>query len=81
MLTEEHAVMSWRRVKVPVVHYLERRTFGCHAIHILRSVNTLVILLVLLQRKNKFVFSSLLYYKNVLHLNIFFLSVNGDGWF
>jgi hypothetical protein len=44
-----------------VVHvYLERidletRVFVCHAIHVLCNANTLVILLVLLQIKNKFV--------------------------
>jgi hypothetical protein len=60
MLVEEDAVTSssvcsWWRIKGPVAHYLEVRSFGWHAIRVLCSANTLVILGVLLQRKNKFV--------------------------
>jgi hypothetical protein len=36
-----------------VVHYLETRSFCCHAIHILCSAQTLILLVVLLQRKDK----------------------------
>jgi hypothetical protein len=58
MFVEEHALTntsacSWWRVKVPIAHYLERRTFGCHARHVLCNTNTLVILLVLPAKKRK----------------------------
>jgi hypothetical protein len=71
------SVCNWWRIKVPDAHYLETRTFGCHAIHVLCSANTLVILPVLLQIKNKFVlvFIITLITKIVLHVNNFFLLV------
>jgi hypothetical protein len=50
---EEHDPMSstqhmhLERIEVTDAHYLGTRVFGCHAIHVLCSANTLVLLLVL----------------------------------
>jgi hypothetical protein len=65
----------------PCKHYLKKRNFFRHAIHVLCSVNILVILLVLLQRKNKFVLVFIItLLRKCLHVNNFF-SVSGDSWF
>jgi hypothetical protein len=45
--------MELRRNEVPDAHYLETHSFCWHAVHVLCSAETLVLLRVLLQRKNE----------------------------
>jgi hypothetical protein len=83
-LTSSSAECSWRESKSLLrAHYLETHSFCWHAIHVLCSAQTLVLLLVLLQTKDKTCvnFHHHSTRKNILHVNNFFLSVSGEGWF
>jgi hypothetical protein len=66
--------MELERSGVPIAHYLETRAFGWHAVHVLSDAQTLVLLVVLPAKKISF------YYKNVLHVNFFFLLVETVGF-
>jgi hypothetical protein len=92
MMMSEESMQSWAlgayelyvvRIKGPAAHYLETRTFGCHAIHVLCSVNTLVILLVLPAKKEQICVSfhnyTLLLQKYFM-CNFFFLLVERVGF-
>jgi hypothetical protein len=53
---EEYHVFSGvelLRIEVPSTHYLETRSFCWHAVHVLCSAETLVLLRVLLQIKDE----------------------------
>jgi hypothetical protein len=70
--------MQLVRIEVPVAHYLERRSFCWHAIHVLCRAQTLVILGVLLQRKDKL---ALIFIINGFYIyNFFCLSVEMVGF-
>jgi hypothetical protein len=56
------------KIEFPVAHYLERRSFGWHTVHILSHAQTVVLVGVLLQRTDELV---LIFYVN----NFFCLSV------
>jgi hypothetical protein len=80
MLTEEQHCVQLVRIEVPSVHYLEMRSICWHSIHLLCSAQTLVILTVLLQRKEKLVNFHHSIGKNILHVNNFLLLLETAGF-
>jgi hypothetical protein len=69
------------RTEVPDAHYLETRSFCWRTIHILCNARTLVLLIVLLQRKHKLVLIFIILLEKCFTYNFFFLPVSVEVGF